>query len=388
MYQYRVAENKLLTPTVRLVTLTQKDVTSKPLLYQPGQYAAISLHDKLRPTTTRCFSLTSSPTQGNFIQFSIRVKGKFTTALERLKDGDAVVVRGPFGSFVYNEHTSKNVTFFAGGIGIAPFISMLRYAGDVKTNNKIHLVYSCRNEGDIPFLEELLKLEQQNPNLLITYIVSDGRINRLRGRHVLGGSLDNESIDQLGLAFGKETYMVCGPPMYMKTVENLLTRKKVSKGDILTEAFSQGPSPYNTKLMNWPVNAYAMTGVFLVLAAGYVVSADFNKTLPKLIIPNITTQSDNNGVLLARDGDLFENVNSVDPQVDTNIEQEPIITYVPNPTPIIYVPASATPVVTPTPAPVPVVTPKPVVTPAPKPKPVPKPTPIVQPTTPPRSTVS
>ena len=377
MYRYQVAENKLITPSVRLLTLVQKNVTSKPLLYRPGQYVAISLHDKLRPTTTRCFSLTSSPTQGTFIQFGIRVKGKYTSALERLKSGDHVVVRGSFGSFIFNEHADTDVTFFAGGIGISPFISMLRYS-------KIHLVYSIRNEKDVPFLEELQDLEQHNPNLLVTYIVGEGQIHRLQGRNVFGGSLNDEILDQLGLAYGKETYMVCGPSMYMKKVETLLKKRNVASSSILTEAFSQGPSEYNNKLMNWPLNVYALTGVFFLLALGYVLTSDFNKTLPKLTALNITTPSDITSVLVAQQGDLLENVNSVKPQVDTNITQEPVITYIPNPTPVVYVPAPVDPVATS--APSPVVIPKPVV--VPTPKPTPKPTPTVVPTTPPRSTVS
>lgn len=392
MYKYKVSENKILTPSVRMITLITCDPTGKPFLYQPGQYAAISLHDQLRPTATRCFSLVSSPTQGDVLQFSIRIKGKYTSALERLKEGDVVTVRGPFGSFVFNEHTHKNVVLFAGGIGIAPFISMIRYANDIRAENNIHLVYSCRSENDIPFLNELIKHENHNPNLLVSYVVSDGSTESLRDLRVLTGTLNESTMDKLGLAYEKKTYMVCGPPPYMTAVQNLLTERGVNRNNILSEAFSQSSSKQSSKLVYWPVNAYALTGLLFVIAAGLVVGVDLNKTLPKLQVQDFAIEDPmREDSFVAGDSIVNANLSSIEPQVDTDFTQEPIIKYIINEI-IEEEEESATPVPTTvvTPKPVVVQKPTPVVVqkPAPAPAPKPKPTPVVVPKTPPRSTVS
>lgn len=379
MYNYLVSENKHITPSVRLLTLTRKDPTQKPLLYQPGQYAAISLHDQFRPTTTRCFSLASSPTQGDVLQFGIRVKGVYTSALERLEKGDKIFVRGPFGYFIFNEHVHDNVVFFAGGIGITPFISMIRYASDVRAKSAIHLVYSCRSENDIPFLEELLTFERLNPNLRVTYVVSDGEVKTLRNSRVFSGSLDDSMLDKLGLLYEKETYMVCGPPPYMEAVQKMLKNRNVSRSNILSEAFGQGASNQSSRMIHWPVNAYALSGLVLLLTTGLIVGADINKTLPKLEEDDIVFESDTADRIKLNGGTIDEMIHTVPPQVDTDVSQDPIITYVPNPKNALQTPV---PVVTPQP------TPKPTPAPLAVKKPAPTPTPVVVTTKTPKSTVS
>jgi len=388
MYWYRVSKSELLTPTVRLLTLVPKKATQKPLLYQPGQYAAISLHDKLRPTTTRSFSLCSSPTQGNFLQFSIRVQGKFTSALERLKEGDIVSVRGSFGSFVFNEHAHALTTFFAGGIGIAPFMSMIRYATDTGVQNGIRLVYSVKTENDVPFFNELQKLEKTNPNFSVTYVVGDGQIDRLRDTRAVPGTLDGDVVDSLELAYDKETYMVCGPPRYMSAVQTLLEERGVPRRNILTEAFSQGSARQSSRLTYWPFNVYALTGLLLVVGTGFVAATDLNKTLPKLTQTQsgVSEGESLTSVLVSEGESLLEKINEIEPLVDTDIEQEPIVTYIPNPA--NTKPAGQTPVVAPAVTQEQVITPVTVVKTTTTTKKVTQPTKTTTSTTPPRSTVS
>ncbi|MFA9201987.1 MAG: FAD-dependent oxidoreductase, partial [Candidatus Nanopelagicaceae bacterium] len=221
MHQYQVLDNQLLTDTTRLLTLECSDENT-PLLFQPGQYAAVGLRDKLRPTVMRCFSITSSPTNQQILQFSMRVKGRYTSALQRLKKGDKIAVRGPFGGFVFNQHTHDNVVFFAGGIGIAPFISMIRYASELHLATPIHLIYSCRNQNDIPFIKELTNLQHKNPHLTVSYVIGEGPSTRLVGAKVISGKIDNSNLSRLNLNFKQQTFFVCGPPPYMNAIFQLL----------------------------------------------------------------------------------------------------------------------------------------------------------------------
>src|SRR5665811_676119 len=255
MYRYEVAENKLLTPTVRQLTLACP-TESEPLLHQPGQYATISLRDSMRPTTIRCFSIASSPTDQRTLQFSMRVKGRYTSALKRLQPGDSIAVRGPYGGFVFNQYLHTDLVMFAGGIGIAPFISMTRYATDLKLENRLHLIYSCRNQDDIAFFEVLKKLEHANPNLTVTYVIGAGETNKLIGLNTMVGMVDDQMIKKLGLNFKTQTFMTCGPPPYMKSIIGMLIHQGVPKNRILSEAFSQSSSHQTGKLISWPLNMY------------------------------------------------------------------------------------------------------------------------------------
>jgi ferredoxin-NADP reductase len=111
-----------------LTVLLHDDTQRRPLVFKPGQYAAISfLHNK-RPTPARCFSVTSSPTDQGYLQFGIRIHGHFTkTAAQNLIPGSKVIVEGPYGNFVFSAERDRSALFLAGGIGVSPFMSMLRY---------------------------------------------------------------------------------------------------------------------------------------------------------------------------------------------------------------------------------------------------------------------
>jgi ferredoxin-NADP reductase len=356
----------------------------------------------MRPTATRCFSIVSSPTQGRILQFGIRVKGRYTSALERLREGDKVAVRGPFGSFVFNEQTDNELTLFAGGIGIAPFISMLRYAVDVHAKSNIHVVYSCRTQDDIPFLQELCMLQKRNIRLRITYVVSAGPTDVLEGKQVMQGAVTDATIDQLGLAYDKETYMLCGPPPYMDALVGLLAQRGVPAERIRTEAFSQSAARQSSALTYWPFQAYALSGLMLLVTGGLIVASDVTGTLPTLTAHSSTTSPLPSTLVVVPDANLIESINTVPPQVDTDLVQAPAATTNATATPpkkpsstgtVSTPPVSAptpTPKPTPTPTPTPVVTPAPQATPVvvPTPTPKPKPTPTVIPRKPPRSTVS
>ncbi len=377
-YKYKVLENKLETESVRVLTLGCNNSVSQPLLHQPGQYAAIVLNDLSRPTPARCFSIISSPSQQQILQFSMRVNGLFTSALQRLQPGDEVLVRGPFGGFVFNENIHKDVVMLAGGIGVAPFMSMVRYASHLGLKNKINLVYSCRTQNDIPFFEELLELEKTNPYLKVNYVISDGPVDRLHGLQVISGRVTSSNMDKLGLTDAKKIYMICGPAMYMRALHSLLLGKGIPKNNILTEAFSQGSRLQTDKLARWPFNAYMVTSISLIISGFFIMASDLYKTLPQLNKSDVATATNTNPN--ATTGNLIDKINAVGPQVDTNIKQPPVIKYTPTAQPKPSTPKVVTPtpvIVPPPPAPV-------VVTPAP----APTPTPTVVPKTKPRSRAS
>jgi ferredoxin-NADP reductase len=313
MHKYKVLSNELISPTVRAVTLECRP-GERPLLFEPGQYAAIGLHDRIRPTVMRCFSITASPTNQNILQFSMRVKGRFTTALKRLKSGDAVFVRGPFGGFVLNPLVHKDVVLFAGGIGIAPFISMIRYAAELKLGTRIHLVYSIHDQSDVPFLEEIKKISQSNPQFKVTFITETGESDIFGSNKHETGRLDKNMLTRLGLNFRTQTFFVCGPPAYMKAVINNLRNMGVSDDHILSEAFSQGSHRQTGKLKIWPFSMYAIGGSALITIGFYIVAADLYKTLPKLQSSQSVAQP--NTSVSSKD-----KITSLKPQVDTNISQ-------------------------------------------------------------------
>jgi len=108
MHLYNVLRNEQITPSTQLLTL-KNDSLGRPFGFQPGQYGAISFRHNQKPTAARCFSIVSSPTEQDTLQFSIRIQGHYTKAIQDLQAGDPVQVFGPFGGFVFNTTRDQNV---------------------------------------------------------------------------------------------------------------------------------------------------------------------------------------------------------------------------------------------------------------------------------------
>lgn len=227
-------------------------------------------------------------------------------------------MRGPFGAFVYQEYYQNDVVMFAGGIGIAPFISMVRYATERKAETKFHLVYSCRDQSEMAFKEELAQLQAQNANISVTYVLGDGNTVGLQNAH--SGIVDDGVLDMLDLKLRSQMYFVCGPPAYMRSVVNMLTSRGAPKENVLTEAFSQDSHPQTGKLRSWPFNMYALAALSLIVTAFYISVKDLYQTIPKLQkTADLTNSSTNNTI--QGGSNISDSLNSVAPQVDTNTSQ-------------------------------------------------------------------
>jgi len=132
----------------------------KPLKYLPGQYFYITLPKLSFPDprgSTRHFTLSSSPTEPPLLRITTRLREQsgFKKSLDDLEIGQETEGEGPNGTFVLDESEKGSHIFLAGGIGITPFRSMVKYCLDKNTGSKITLIYSCSMPEEIVFRQEL-----------------------------------------------------------------------------------------------------------------------------------------------------------------------------------------------------------------------------------------
>ncbi len=293
-----------------------RDETERPLAFQPGQYAAISYERRGKPSVARCFSIVSSPTDQHLLQFSMRVRGRFTTALSNLQKGDLVDVTGPFGGFVFDTTNDKKAVFMAGGIGITPFVSMLRYLSVLQADNDVTLLYSCATQDDVPFGDELLQIQAANPNLKVIFVVGKGPIDQLPSGHAESGYITAVLLDKVtGKNYIDRRFFICGPPFFMKPMAGLLAKQGALKSSILTEAFTQSSPKQTSILRSWPANVYALGAVGLALGSFVVMASDLLRALP----PTTALRPTKNAPYLvtnAREQQLDQLVNSIPPSPD------------------------------------------------------------------------
>lgn len=121
--------------------------------YKPGQFAEVSVLGVGEVP----ISITSSPARKGFLEFTIRKTGKVTDAIHRLKTGDSLFIRGPYGNaFPFEEIKGKNIYFIAGGIGLAPIRSLINEVFDNRKDfGHIKILYGAKTPDELCFKQEL-----------------------------------------------------------------------------------------------------------------------------------------------------------------------------------------------------------------------------------------
>ncbi len=129
--------------------------------YKAGQFSFIRIGGN-KLYARHPFTMSSAPNDDK-IAFTIKIAGKFTQIAKELKKGDTVTLDGPFGIFVSEMRSKKDkdLVFFAGGVGITPFLSIIKDAIYKNSNQKITLFYASRTINDIIFKKELDLIDKE-----------------------------------------------------------------------------------------------------------------------------------------------------------------------------------------------------------------------------------
>ncbi len=205
--------------------------------YYPGQFHFITFHrGRNLPVEEHHWTISSSPAQKEFISSTIKESGDFTSTIGLTKPGDEAVIQGPFGRFSYVLHPEDNdMVFIAGGIGITPFMGMIRYMRDMKADLRVLILYANRSEKDVVFYDELAQMEVgEKPQLAVIHVLSNPGIAWAGEK----GHVDREKIERHVGPVGGKAFYVCGPPPMSAKIIDTLRAMGVPYGQIRREIFS------------------------------------------------------------------------------------------------------------------------------------------------------
>ncbi|MBI5642389.1 MAG: FAD/NAD(P)-binding protein [Deltaproteobacteria bacterium] len=200
----------------RVVRVTEKErlFTISPLNpslleYQPGQFYMIGLPGYGEAP----ISITSAPGAEREFELCVRAAGNVTNALHRLKRGDFVWVRGPFGtSFPIGEMKGKDIVFIAGGIGIVPMRSLIKAVlRESRDFGKLTLIYGSKSPEEMLFSEELDEWRSKGLDIELTIDKPDPKWQGNVG-------VVTTLIPKLGVRQGETFAVVIGPPVMYKFV--------------------------------------------------------------------------------------------------------------------------------------------------------------------------
>lgn len=188
--------------------------------FKAGQYLRLTLpsgehHD---------FSIASSPMETKTLSVLFRnSKSHFKQELSNLKIGSTVDIDGPFGTFTLPDEAKQPLVFVAGGIGITPFLSMLRLIAHQNLPFETTLLYANSNPKREVYMDELHSLEHAHENIVIK--TKTGRVD--------AGFLHNNVAHM-----NEVLWYVAGPPAMVQDTRRTLLSAGVSEGNIRIEEFT------------------------------------------------------------------------------------------------------------------------------------------------------
>jgi predicted ferric reductase len=202
--------------------------------FLPGQFAWISLGHSPFAMKEHPFSIASSPLPGGRLEFAIKELGDFTRTVGQTRPGTVAYVDGPYGAFSIDRYrTAAGYVFIAGGIGVAPIVSMLRALAD-RGDARPHLLFAAHSRLDrMPLGAVVAELEGQL-TLRVVHVLEDPPEGWAGER----GWITREILDRyLPDARTRLEYFICGPVPLIRAMDGCLDDLGVPASRVHTELF-------------------------------------------------------------------------------------------------------------------------------------------------------
>lgn len=208
--------------------------------FKPGQAIDLVIPDPAPPSgrylARHTFSLVSAPFQDELVIATRMRDSPFKRALKSLSAGAIVRLEGPFGSLTLHGDRARPAVLVAGGIGVTPFVSMLRQAAREQLPQRILLLYANRRPEDAAFLVELRQLEQRYKyfHLIATMTQATKSALPWDGR---AGQIDEDMLRRACSELDAPVYYVAGPPGMVEAMRDVLIDLGVNEDAIRSEEF-------------------------------------------------------------------------------------------------------------------------------------------------------
>ncbi|MFA6608441.1 MAG: RnfABCDGE type electron transport complex subunit D [Candidatus Paceibacterota bacterium] len=211
----------------------------KKISYLPGQYLEWTLkhRDPDSRGNRRYFTIASSPTEDT-IKLGIKFYpelSSFKNKLLFLKQGDTIVASQCAGEFILPKDVNKKLVFIAGGIGVTPFRSMIKYCIDKNEKRDIVLLYSNKTVDDIAYKNIFDEAEEKLGIKTIYAVTDQGQV--LKEENMRTGFIDSTFIQKEIPNYKDRIFYISGPHTMVSIFEKTLAEMGIPKKQIKTDFF-------------------------------------------------------------------------------------------------------------------------------------------------------
>ena len=206
--------------------------------FKPGQAIELLIPDPAgdEKPLGHAFSIVSAPFESELVVATRMRDSTYKRALAALKPGDAARLDGPFGSLTLHKDRNRPAVFVAGGIGITPFMSMLRQYARDGGGRDIVLLYSNRRPEDAAFLAELMALARVHHRFKLVATMTEMG-NSSQSWHGQRGPIDAALIREAIAGLVAPIAYVAGPPAMVEAMRGALAAAGVDEDDVRSEDF-------------------------------------------------------------------------------------------------------------------------------------------------------
>ncbi|HLO62966.1 MAG TPA: FAD-dependent oxidoreductase [Azonexus sp.] len=207
--------------------------------FKPGQAIDLilpGLAESDALNSRHAFSLVSAPCEDRLTIATRMRDSPYKRALGALADGAPLQIDGPFGSLTLHNKRARPAVFIAGGIGITPFVSILRQAAKDRLAQRFVLLYSNRRPQDAAFLGELQSLQAQMEDFRLVATMTEAG-PALESWTGATGMIDAQLLRREMADLASPIYYLAGPPVMVTAMRELLNSIGVDDDDIRSEDF-------------------------------------------------------------------------------------------------------------------------------------------------------
>ncbi|MBL6748880.1 MAG: 2Fe-2S iron-sulfur cluster binding domain-containing protein [Nevskia sp.] len=234
--QLRVARIFQETADVKTFRLAPMSGTELPFVFEPGQFLTVGVIVDGK-VLKRSYSIASSPCCHGWCEITVKhARGGAVSGHlhEQVKVGDLLDASGPYGRFTFRGQEAPSVVLIAGGVGVTPLMSAIRYLTDQSWTGEIFLFYACARLDAVIFREELDYLVKRHPNLHLTLVLNEEPSAEWSGER---GFVTSDLLARTVPDLTSRRVHLCGPPPMMEAVRKALTEAGLPPEQVKSELF-------------------------------------------------------------------------------------------------------------------------------------------------------